>query len=276
LVTAATDPPLVPLAPLESLVTDWGTFYRKRVPIGPVARNVTDALVRTNQFGPPDSAAGDDGERTIAVRPTSPAEGRQRRDEVATLGGESRRCTVSDRFDRVLFQRELNDPIDTARQALLNGDYGRALELTGVRLAVHEEASVIHVEALANVDQMEAELACRALVLHHPLSTRLRHLHSILLMELDRNLEAAEAVRRVIFLDRNLAMAHFSLGAILRKLGDMEGAVRAYRNAHQLCRSRPPQETVPLSSGERAGELAQAAWVQLQSLSQVGVQGSER
>jgi chemotaxis protein methyltransferase CheR len=95
-------------------------------------------------------------------------------------------------------------------------------------------------------------------------------------MELDRNNEAAETVRRVLFLDRNLAMAHFTLGSILRKLGDLEGARRAFRNAKDSSAGRPPHEIVPLSDGECAEELARAAAVQLQSLLQNERDPSER
>ena len=82
-------------------------------------------------------------------------------------------------------------------------------------------------------------------------------------MTLGRDEEAARAVRRVLYLDRSLAVAHFTLGSILERMGDAAGARRAYRNARDLCRTRPADEPVPLSDGEPAGRLASAAAAQL-------------
>jgi hypothetical protein len=63
-----------------------------------------------------------------------------------------------------------------------------------------------------------------------------------------------------------LALAHFTLGSILRGLGDTEGSRRAYRNAKDLCETRPADELVPLSDGEQAGRLKEAAELQLSLL----------
>jgi chemotaxis protein methyltransferase CheR len=54
-----------------------------------------------------------------------------------------------------------------------------------------------------------------------------------------------------------------TLGSILRRRGDREGARRAFRNARDLCAARPADEIVPLSDGEHAGRLAEAAAAQL-------------
>ena len=62
---------------------------------------------------------------------------------------------------------------------------------------------------------------------------------------------------------QNRKAFHFTLGSILQRLGDAAGARRAYRNAHDLCTSRPTDEVVPLSDGEHAGRLSEAAAVQL-------------
>jgi chemotaxis protein methyltransferase CheR len=86
------------------------------------------------------------------------------------------------------------------------------------------------------------------------------------LLGLGREGEAARAARRLIYLDRSLALAHFLLGSILQRHGNRKGAWRAYRNAHDLCAARPEDEIVPLSDGEPAGRLAEAARVQMQRL----------
>jgi chemotaxis protein methyltransferase CheR len=119
------------------------------------------------------------------------------------------------------------------------------------------------VRALANIDPTEAERACAAAVEHHPLSPELQFLWSALLLDLGRDEDAARALRRVLYLDRSLAAAHFALAAIVRRQGDVEGARRAYRNARALCVALPPDAVLPLTDGEHANRLAEAADVEL-------------
>jgi chemotaxis protein methyltransferase CheR len=131
-------------------------------------------------------------------------------------------------------------------------------------------AVALHVRALANVDAARAESVCAAAVARHPVAAELHYLHAVLLMDLGRDDEAVRVLRRVVYLDRELALAHFTLGAVLLRLGDLAGARRAYRNARDLCAARPPDEVVPLSDGEHAGRLAEAAaaqWALLTDLS---------
>ena len=85
------------------------------------------------------------------------------------------------------------------------------------------------------------------------------HLRAVLLLGLGRVSEATEAARRAVCLDRGSAMAHFTLGLILARLGDRAGAWRAYRNARDLGHTLPPGEPVPLSDGVSAARLARSA-----------------
>jgi chemotaxis protein methyltransferase CheR len=125
---------------------------------------------------------------------------------------------------------------------------------------------VLLVRALANRDPDEAERACGAEAARHPLSGELHYLRAVLLLGLGREAEAAVAARRAIYLDRSLAIAHFTLGSILQRRGDRAGARRAYRNARDLCAARPADEVVPLTDGEPAGRLAAAAQAQMARL----------
>ena len=96
------------------------------------------------------------------------------------------------------------------------------------------------------------------------------YLHGVLLLDRGRVEEAAAALRRVLYLDRTLAPAHFTLGSVLLRGGDLSGARRAYRNARDLCAACPPDQVLPLSDGERAGRLAEAAEAQLALLDAAG------
>jgi len=115
---------------------------------------------------------------------------------------------------------------------------------------------------MANLDAARGAAACADAAERLPLSVELHYLHAILLGSLGRNDEAVRAVRRVLYLDRSLAVGHFTLGTLLARSGDLIGARRAYRNAHDICRIRPADEEIPLSDGESAGRLAEAAAAQ--------------
>ncbi len=125
------------------------------------------------------------------------------------------------------------------------------------------DAEIRNVRTLANVDPAAANEACVRAISRHPLSVELHYLHAVLLLDGDRPEDAAQAMRRVIYLDRTSAVAHFTLGAILRRRGDVPGACRAYRNARDLCAARPADEPVPMADGEPAGRLAEAAAAEL-------------
>ena len=85
-------------------------------------------------------------------------------------------------------------------------------------------------------------------------------------MDLHQHAAAADALRRVLYLDRSLALAHLSLGIVLRALGDLEGARRAFHDAHDISSAAPPDECVPLGDDEKAGDLAEFAKLQLDAV----------
>jgi chemotaxis protein methyltransferase CheR len=86
------------------------------------------------------------------------------------------------------------------------------------------------------------------------------------LSEAGRHGEAAAAARRALYLDRWLVVAHLALGAASARLGQVDGARRAFRNAERLLTGMPPGEIVAASDGQPAGRLAEMARVQLQLL----------
>jgi chemotaxis protein methyltransferase CheR len=153
-----------------------------------------------------------------------------------------------------------------AQRAFADGEHQTLVQLAR---AHPSEAwlAVLAVRARTNaVPVRSAETECRAALLRHPLSAELHYLHALTLLELSQRPSAAEALRRAIYLDPGLAIAHFTLGAVLRSLEDMSGAERAYRNAAQRCQLRPEGEPVPCAREISAGGLALAAARELQLL----------
>jgi chemotaxis protein methyltransferase CheR len=243
LITASSDPPLADEAPFEVVTPPEGVFYRRPSALAPahpdgltgrLGEAITAAPARVNEppfgwFGETSSEPAEPP--ALPARPDAPAHPSP--------------------------QTEAN-PVAEARAALRRGDYARAAEL--VRGLEDDPAgAALRVRALAGLDPESAERACAAAVAAHPLATELAYLHAVLLVDLGRQEEAAEALRRVLYLDGSLAVAHFTLGWVLDRLGDAAGARRAYRNAHDLAAARPPDEPLPLAEGETAGHLAEAA-----------------
>jgi chemotaxis protein methyltransferase CheR len=120
-------------------------------------------------------------------------------------------------------------------------------------------AIIMQIRALANRDPAEAERVCAATVTRHPLAPEIHYWHALVLLDQGRDAEAEAALRRVLYLDRSLAVAQMTLGAVLQRRGDRTGAWRAYRNARDLCRQRRADELVPLTDGECFGALLQGA-----------------
>jgi chemotaxis protein methyltransferase CheR len=225
LITAASDPPVGNDAPYETVVNEEGVFYRRPAETKP------QYPVGSIQHTAPSTE--------YAVANT----------DHSVLGTAYCAEGIASSPDR----------LGEAQAAFARGDYLRAAELT----AADPSAAVLHVRALANLDTARAERACAEAVARHPCAAELHHLHAVLLLELGRDDEAARAARRVVYLDRGLALGHFTLGSILWRRGDKAGARRAYRNARDLCAARPADEVVPLSDGERAGRLAEASAARL-------------
>ena len=122
------------------------------------------------------------------------------------------------------------------------------------------------VSLVANgIGAFEAEVMAHAALRRHPLDAPLHYLRATLLLALGRDPEAEREARRALYLDPTLAIAHFLLGTMLRARG-VAGAVRAFRNARDLCAGRPPDETLPAGSGERVAALHSAASDELRRL----------
>jgi chemotaxis protein methyltransferase CheR len=120
--------------------------------------------------------------------------------------------------------------------------------------------AVLALQAVSNVAPVAvAEAECRTAIGRHPLNADLQYLHALMLLEVGQASHATRALRRAIYLDSSLAIAHFTLGSVLVGLRDAAGAERAFRNAEQCARARPSEEPVPLAGEISAQGLAAAA-----------------
>ncbi len=235
LVTASSDPTLGRNAGLEPHVTEYGVFYQR--PVVEQRPLLHDAHESPAPPIKPRRAARQQPARKV-------------RRPLETPEPASAPLAVGDR----------------ARAALLAGEYRRVLELIP-DLRGEADACRLRVDALANHRGPEAASdAAEEALRHHPLSTALHFRHAVLLSSLGRLKDSEQALRRVIYLDRRLAVAHFALGALHWRGRRLEAARRCYRTAERICRASPPDVELPLADGQSAGSLAAAAARHLSAL----------
>jgi chemotaxis protein methyltransferase CheR len=231
LVMGPSDPSLIGLAPLEPLLTEWGVAYR-RPPAKPP------------QALPPPAYRSYTALPTVAPAPPAPLP------HPPAPPPPPRAAPPP---------HEASSPaLASAREALDRGDWREAARLAGAQES-SSEAAIMVVRALANVDPEAAVKACAEAAARHPITVELRYLECLLHMSVGRLGEAERAARQALYLEPSLAVAHLTLGHVLRRLGDTAGALRAFRAAEALCAALAPEAAVPLAEGERAGRLAEVA-----------------
>ncbi|MFY3746388.1 CheR family methyltransferase [Anaeromyxobacter sp. Red801] len=153
-----------------------------------------------------------------------------------------------------------------ALDALRRGDWLAVLDRAGALLATPEgAAALVHAAANAGDPPRAEALAARAAEAH-PLSAELHLLHAAVLAELGRLEGALEAIRRCLYLDPGLAVAHAQLAGLLARAGDAAGARRSWRNVLRICAALPPDAPLPLGDGRCAGPLSAVASAQLELL----------
>jgi chemotaxis protein methyltransferase CheR len=102
-----------------------------------------------------------------------------------------------------------------------------------------------------------------------PLSPELHYLQGKASLEAGMKEAAVAAFRRAIYLDHNLAAAHFLLAATVQD-DNPSLAVRAYSNAAEICEREAPLDTVPLCGETTYGFLAGLARQRIAVLTQAG------
>jgi chemotaxis protein methyltransferase CheR len=126
---------------------------------------------------------------------------------------------------------------------------------------------VARIRELADRGELtDAITASEAAIAADPTAPEFHYLRAITLLAQDRKEEAFQALRRVIYLDRSLAVAHFAMGSLLTRRGDIPKARRAFQRACLLCATNDPDDILPLGDGERAEGLAKAARAHIEML----------
>jgi chemotaxis protein methyltransferase CheR len=226
LITGPSDPPLWDHAPFEAKLTEAGVFYRRAPKV--VSRLCFDELANTVDRIP--QPALNDEPLALDDTAAKPPQVEPQPYPVRTLSPDG---LDGEPPPSSAFPDDAASYISSIRLLADTGDLDHAATTAAVAVQAH------------------------------PLATELHYMRAVVLAGLGQGDEAAASLRRVIYLDPSLAVAHFTLGSILWRSGAVADARRCYRNALALSAERPPQESLALSEDESAGRMAEAARNQL-------------
>jgi chemotaxis protein methyltransferase CheR len=162
--------------------------------------------------------------------------------------------------------------IQEARSMLAAGDRDgafRALfELTGKQPEAVEPYQMLGELALDRGALEEAWSWYQVVTEMQPTDIDSRFLLAIVLYRLEHDREAAEHLRRLLFLDGGLALGHYYLGVVAHRLGDIDTALRSFRNALSCIETGGSEKEAELLGKHNLSldELAEASQARLRQL----------
>lgn len=153
------------------------------------------------------------------------------------------------------------EALDLARAAHERGDYSDAADLLGTALdapgcADDPRLLAALAHALANLGDLNGALRiAERWTAADKLDAAAHHLQAMVLQELGRRPDARTALQRAIYLQPELAIAHFALGNLARAEARHDEARRHFSNCVRVLRGHDPAELVPESEGMNVGRL---------------------
>jgi chemotaxis protein methyltransferase CheR len=110
----------------------------------------------------------------------------------------------------------------------------------------------------ANQGNLEEALAwCDKALAIQKIEPGIHYLRATILQERGLLDEAVRSFQRILYLDPNFALAHFTLGTIALQRGRFEASDKHFENARALLATYPPEEILPESGGITAGRLTE-------------------
>lgn len=105
---------------------------------------------------------------------------------------------------------------------------------------------ILLTKAYANEGNLlKAQVWCEKGLSVDKVNPLLHYLHAVILQELDQSLEALSALKKAVFLDPELIIAHFSLAILYQQQKQEKEAQRHLKNVSYLLNKRDPEEIVP-------------------------------
>jgi len=155
----------------------------------------------------------------------------------------------------VQLQATYKDALDN----FINGRYQEAVATLEQLITQNKninEATVLMAKAKANQGKLREALEwCEKALSMDKLNPPVHYLRATILLEQDKIEEARQALNRVIFLDHNFILAHYTLGNLAHLQGNRPAAVKHFTNALDLLKNYQPDDVLPESEGVSAGRL---------------------
>jgi chemotaxis protein methyltransferase CheR len=147
-------------------------------------------------------------------------------------------------------------PEDTYEEALglyAQGKYAQAVKTLDETPNI---SVTLAVRALANEGNLSEALAlCEKAIIKEKLNPTLHYLRAAILQEQNREDEAIASLKRSLYLDQNLILAHFTLGNLMLRQGNFQNTKKCFRNALSLLEMLKHDEILPESDGLTAGRF---------------------
>ncbi|MBN2414459.1 tetratricopeptide repeat protein [bacterium] len=165
---------------------------------------------------------------------------------------------VQPRFEPV--QSEDIQVMDRAIGFYQNADYPSVTNLIKAHVSGEDRSSaelmLLAARSYANMGQVTTALEwVEKAISDDKLNPDSHHLRAALLQEQNRLDEAAESLRRVLYLDPDYMMAHFMLGNLYRQRGYWEESEKHFNNTLLLLKDKNPDSILPDTDGMTAGGL---------------------
>jgi chemotaxis protein methyltransferase CheR len=110
----------------------------------------------------------------------------------------------------------------------------------------------------ANQGKLAEALAwCDKAITRQKMNPGIHYLRATILQEQGALDEAVRSLRRILYLDPNFALAHFTLGTVALQLGRSEASDKHFENARLLLATYPQEEILPESGGITARRLTE-------------------
>jgi chemotaxis protein methyltransferase CheR len=160
------------------------------------------------------------------------------------------------------------DPLERAREFL---DYGHSEEARDLLLGLvktapgHAPACALLGQAYANLGcWLEAEHWCRQAVRLDKLALSAWYTLALVLQHQGKLDQAIDAMKKVVYIDRNYVLGHFGLAGLYHSSGQLAPAQKSLANAHRLLDVHAADELIPDSGGLTVGRLRETVTRQQQ------------
>jgi len=150
---------------------------------------------------------------------------------------------------------------DEALKLYERGHYLAAADKLAARLAqTPEDAQAMGLLARVHANQgnlVEALVWCDKAIARQKMDAGTHYLRATILQEQGALNEAVRALRRILYLDPNFVLAHFTLGTVALQLKRLEAAEKHFENARSLLSTYPQEHILPESGGITASRLTE-------------------